>query len=1326
MGTNYIAPIWRMPRNANKDKLSNYSLEFGPTTIDVISTNTTWQTDTGLDNAKKVSFSVWVNPNSGTGSSKMNIVSQAYGTWDGNFNIAYTADTTTLSLDFRANNNAFINSSTLLAGDTWHHICFVIDLTLGGTIAQEVRCFVNNSEVVNQSSINPPLNFVLQLRSFNIGRRLRGPNAGSSNQWQGKIAQACFFNYALTDGTNGTTNQIEYLYNLNNPMAITGAKPVAYWPLGDNSNPNATAGYPNISVAADSVFNFDSNGPDYITTSGIDIGKTNTLSFWIKRTAVGNQVILNNNHNNQWYNYIVRLASSGDILYATNANGGSTTFNNASTRTLVNALNVWTNIVIVRTEQDAVCYVNNQNNDGVKTLTNNNWTTVIDNIGVAGDNASYPFNGELSNIQLWNTDLSSNEVETIYNNGQPLMTGAQPQTNNLKVWYKLNQSANWEADTVGDWQIPDNRSAYPQSFNFRRSGSGASTRSFVRIAYEPFSYPSGKVAASAWIQWNGQAGSQYIVADDYGSGDDRIWALWKTANSNKFRFQVFDQGGNSAYADSTTVLQTGRWYHVLGTYDGTSNADAIKIYVNGVYEANSSTTEGGLQTPTSISWKYKPQIGNGSNIQNELAPWGSSNIPGKISNVCIWTNNLTDGSVSVGTKATGEVAEVYNNGVPATSAVKSSDLIGWWKVDNSSKFIGLSYEMLNEVYQPTYNNAFNFGARDNFQFVEIPRAAVNVTNAICVSAWIKTQRNNTQQQAVISNYESTDVPNNGCWFFDIGEAWASGWTKMRFGVRPSSQASVFTVTQTSNQVVTDNTWHHVLALWDGTTTTDAVKIFVDGLLAGQGTASAAAPIKTATDSKPAIGKTAADSTGIYGNGLYFGGNAGRPGFISNVQVWDTALTHGSVSSIGDTAGGQVAELYNNGTPLTSAVESSNMKCWYKLDNLSTGANDSSGNGNNGTLGGISGNSISVTSTFVTQKAGNTLNTNNQGGSNMNEQSLVNNNVSVLNGESVGMNTTNLVTSDLTKKQPFSSYSIDFDALDYMTTTLDISDSSFTTSVWVKANSSGYASGGKYVPFNVQSNNTSGINRSINQLYNGSGGGGTGLRPAIQTYEFGTTNFQYWFANANNFIDGNWYNVVWTRDSSNSKIQCYVNGQLQTFTSFNGSQTTNALTDHATGGNPATPREYSNVTIGAFKNSSDAFSNNYLGQVSNCSIFNSVLSEDDILNIYNNEVTQDLSNFRITPTGWWSMDQSYTYFNGSVLVARDVINGNDGTGVNLIQENIVGNAPGSTGNGIGTNLTIADLKGNMSNSDKNAYSINMADYADGVTNPANSGRSTDIP
>ena len=53
----------------------------------------------------------------------------------------------------------------------------------------------------------------------------------------------------------------------------------------------------------------------------------------------------------------------------------------------------------------------------------------------------------------------------IYNSGVPL-TGTQPQASSLRAWYKLDQSANWEADSTGAWQIPDAVSAYPQSFDF--------------------------------------------------------------------------------------------------------------------------------------------------------------------------------------------------------------------------------------------------------------------------------------------------------------------------------------------------------------------------------------------------------------------------------------------------------------------------------------------------------------------------------------------------------------------------------------------------------------------------------------------------------------------------------------------------------------------------------------------------------------------------------------------------------------------------------------------------------------------------------------------
>jgi len=327
---------------------------------------------------------------------------------------------------------------------------------------------------------------------------------------------------------------------------------------------------------------------------------------------------------------------------------------------------------------------------------------------------------------------------------------------------------------------------------------------------------------------------------------------------------------------------------------------------------------------------------------------------------------------------------------------------------------------------------------------------------------------------------------------------------------------------------------------------------------------------------------------------------------------------------------------------------------------------------------------------------------------MTEQNLVNNNVSTLNGESSGMNTTNLVTSNLTKKQPFSSYSINFDYAggDFTQTTSGSNSilsgaTSCTISVWFNASST--TSGLGLRPFAACWDNDAGNKNYILRYY----------QSQLQFYVSANGsigNATYSFVPDTDFFTNTWYNVTATWNGSTGVMKQYLNG---VYGGVNGSRSGTMPT--------ITTPDMS----GYYKSGSTIY---YMdGATSNLAIWkNNILSDNDILNIYNNGVPQDLSSFRITPTAWYPMDQSYTYFNGSVLVSRDVISGNDMTGENIIQENIVGTAPGSTGNGTGTNLTIADLKGNMSSSSNNSYSINMADYADGVTNPANSGRSTSVP
>ena len=60
----------------------------------------------------------------------------------------------------------------------------------------------------------------------------------------------------------------------------------------------------------------------------------------------------------------------------------------------------------------------------------------------------------MSNLQVWNVNLSDTEITTLYNNGIPLTTGTQPQEANLKGWYKLDQlDSYWDVAGTGNWTI---------------------------------------------------------------------------------------------------------------------------------------------------------------------------------------------------------------------------------------------------------------------------------------------------------------------------------------------------------------------------------------------------------------------------------------------------------------------------------------------------------------------------------------------------------------------------------------------------------------------------------------------------------------------------------------------------------------------------------------------------------------------------------------------------------------------------------------------------------------------------------------------------------
>ena len=1379
MGTNYIAPTWRQPENLNKDKLSNYSLDFDGASV--IDCGTISALNGGIG---AFSISVWFNYTGTPITSTHMLLSGGTGTT----NRIYIQLISTDKIRYAMGGGYHDSDMGTLTSGVWYNLITVQDGT-------NVNIYLNGVLKDSFTEDNPTSNFATNLR---LGNYISG-----SYRWNGKMSQCSLFDYALTDGTGGTVDQITYLYNLNNPMAISGAEPVAYWPLGDNSNPTADAGYPNIVSAADSVFNFD--GTDKINCGPASEYSKVTLSAWV------------NPNNPVFYAGIFGTRNGTtpvDFPYALTVNNtkrfrflisGSTQI--ISDNQFVDG--IWHHVVGVFDGTTLKMYVNGELQAGIVTSSSVSTTTNDLMIGAQWDtDVQYEWKGDISNAQIWDNDLSEAEVKALYNNGLPLSELSEiPQNNNLQGWYKLNQSAvltpgitalpwvvsvatgspdyssgadgaytlngefrcrdtraydfsrsfyltfrtitgahnnitltstggyknrdggirlqyridggSWvqfqEVDGSGtgawtftapssvncntsyelraqmhgsaypdsyislydmtisassgtlltetfgqtnytgahggsisnpppatistdEWDIPDNRSAYPQSFGFLGSEKVVVDENFFTLT------GANKMQVctiSFWVR---------ITKDGYkgviGLNSSTNWTLriyqgnfWFVSGGNNYiKWLNVNQGIN---------LQDGKWHHCLMTIPTADNKDDCNLFLDGLKMSNAlgdrtiyGAASGGSGAPMSALI---------------VGAWlGLSGV--NISNVQVWLNTALSDP---------EALSVYNNGIPLISnSIQPSSSKALFNFDKiTSAWDGTNWIIENQIYPANYFKAIDTTIYGGFKTSSTSLSdfmGSSVTN-FTWSMWVR----NTSGDTGSSSLASWSYPNSGGykdgiqqWYGNLS-LWGSASNKILFGS------------------INDGLWKHVLIAVDltaGADWDDCVKCFINGQTRAM-TSSVGTP-PTSMD-----WTAAGTNQRAIGVGVGYGVQHSFHGDISNYTLYN--------STLGQT---EATALFNNGTPVTSAVGSPT--AWWKINNLTTGLEDVSGNSYN--IETYGGGQVEV-DTFVSAEAGVS--------SEMTQSNLVDNNVSTVNGESDTLPGTALVQSDLTRKLPFSNYSIQLDGLDYFKYTgTDFefgdgtNDTSFSVSTWVKLDGIGstWVSCG-----------------STTQRRYRLGTRGTGIL-TFELYSNNTSSNSLVFDSTSISLltPETWYNVIASYNAANTTLKLFIDGQEVV-----GTLTNNSYTAMGTGS--------TEMNFGRFFSNGTSYTE---GWISNFCFYKQIISDEEALDIYNNGIPLDLSSSFTpgTPYAWFPMDQKYTYFNGSVLVARDKVGSLDLEGVNVIQSDIIGDAPGSTSNGVGSNLTIADLKGDMQNSINNSYSINMADYADGVINPANSGRSTNVP
>ena len=587
-------------------------------------------------------------------------------------------------------------------------------------------------------------------------------------------------------------------------------------------------------------------------------------------------------------------------------------------------------------------------------------------------------------------------------------------------------------------------------------------------------------------------------------------------------------------------------------------------------------------------------------------------LVGEMSNVGIWNKNLS----------ASEITTLYNNGVPLFSGTQpqAANLKGWYKMNvDTSTWNGSDWLISNSAITPTYTEGLFFGGNyvggspvSNYAGMGLTNQSIS-SEHITHSFWYK---------RVLPTTGSSDnmvVPGPGIHLGTVNVISAGT-------VQWVGDAAAKYINFSGN--IADGAWHHVLVYYpNGTTITHAdIKCYIDGSIQTNSYIGGSSSIGPVTEIRGTLLQS----------------------LPMNVELsnWSYFLTD-QTSNI-DT-------IYNGGTP--GDISSLNPSVWLKYDSATTafagatGANyglatDSSGNSNNGNLAGRTDGSTTR---------------------------LVTSNVQSGAGVSDGMNTANLVNSDLTRSIPYSSYSLNFDGGDWATPSISLNtlsaSTAFSVSCWVK------------IDTNTNFDNLVGAPTAFAAWDTGFGLylNGTGIRFWVEQWNGVNQHVETAALNT-----GQWYHIMATFDTTNA-LKLYVDGA--TLTTASGTTIdglTNTLYLGSTGANATYALN---------------------GNLNNVAIWNSELTQDQILTIYNGGVPNDISS--LSPSAWWSLAGD-SYYDGTNFILPDLsASSNNATTANMSGIELVGNAPGGSANGTGTSMDIpANLKGDASNSSSNAFSVNM--------------------
>ena len=187
-------------------------------------------------------------------------------------------------------------------------------------------------------------------------------------------------------------------------------------------------------------------------------------------------------------------------------------------------------------------------------------------------------------LVLTGCSLLSNisQVPATSQSGITYLTKAFPPPNLVGLWHFDEESgtiANDSSGNVNPGTLVDGPTWEAGKFGNALSFDGVND--YVEVPSASSIMPA-TLTVEAWVQ-PGKIGARQSIVSKWDGGGDASYSLELTAG-NKFLFYLHN-GTTTKYITGTTTVIDGTWYHVAGTYDGSS----ANLYVDGDLEAGPTT-----------------------------------------------------------------------------------------------------------------------------------------------------------------------------------------------------------------------------------------------------------------------------------------------------------------------------------------------------------------------------------------------------------------------------------------------------------------------------------------------------------------------------------------------------------------------------------------------------------------------------------------------------------------------------------------------------------------------------------------------------------------